>query len=571
MTVFSNLSFNPTFKSLSLYFFLILLLTRHFVAAQNFTSIAAGEWKQNQTWTSTHNCAANNNISQGQPPISKNWGCPVEVTINHELVYNGNATGFGSGVFAGINIGANGRLLFTGDLTINGGGSLPKIELAEGAEWIVQGTFDINRGVEIVVPRNASLIIDRLIVGDNRPIITVADGATLIVKEETLVKSNATLNLAGDFETKDLTFTSGGTINASAADGRFNVSGNLLINNGTLNMLGQSRIQVGGTTSTGQSGQINFKNTASGLFSGDVTMSNGGGISAEGNSGITFEENLNMSGGAKLDLSNFSSLIVQKDITMTNGSINVANNTEVAVGGKLRASNGASINGRNNAAVNICDYQNSTKESTYHVSLRNNAFYGQGCFALPVLWKSFDVAVEGEEFLRLDWKTSKEEASSHYEIERSFGGIDAFEKIAEIPAAGWSNVETHYSFQDNQRKGFNGMVYYRIRQVDFDGEFSLSEVVGARLTAKEHSKMEWLAYPNPSDGSSLKIKPVGGDVSGRVKVRFMQNTAIAAYEGEIGMELDQWLQARISEAGKGLCVVELIFDSEIYRVKILKV
>lgn len=565
-----NSLLSSSLKRFSTLFLLIFILNIHFIAGQNFNSVAHGNWNDVQTWTSTNDCRPNQDISLGQPPISKNSGCPVEVFINHDVVYDGNVSGFGSGVFSGIGIGSGGSLLFLGDLTIDGGGSTPRIELADGAELIVRGKININRGVEIIVPNNARLIVDELIVGDNQPTITVAEGGALVVKETTIIKDKAKLNLNGDFETQDLTFSSGGTINASSNAGKFDVNGDLLINNGTLNMLGQSRIQVTGTTSTGQSGQINFKNTSSGLFSGDVTLSNGGGISAVNNSGFAFEENLSMSGGAKLELRNFANGIVQKDVTMTNGTIDLSNNTEIAVGGKIMASNGASINGKNNASLNICDYPNSTKENTYHVNLKNNAFYGQGCFALPVVWKTFEVSLVGDEIIRLDWKISKEEANSHYEIERSYGGIDAFEKIGEVTAAGWSNVETRYSFQDNQQIGFSGMVYYRIKQVDFNGNSSVSEVVGARIAEVITKKMEWMAYPNPSDGSTLKVKPVSGSASGPVRARFLQASSEAVFQGELGMELDQWLQTRIQEAVKGVCVVELVFEEEVYRIKVVR-
>ncbi|NHE55203.1 fibronectin type III domain-containing protein [Cyclobacterium plantarum] len=570
MTAIFDSVFQFSSERVSVLFLLMFFINVHFLSGQDFTSSKDGAWKDNQTWTNNTNCGQYDNISQGQPPISKNWGCVVNVVIGHDVVYNGNASGFGSGMFSGIRITAGGSLLFEGDLTINGGGSLPIIELEEGAELRVNGSFDINRGVEIIVPKNARLIVDRLIVGDNQPKITIAEGGTLIVKDETILKSKATLNLEGDFETNDLTFTSGGTINASSNSGKFNVSGDLLIQNGTLNMLGSSRIQVNGTSSTGQSGQINFKNTASGLFSGDVSMTNGGGISAENNSGFTFEENLTMSGGATIELSNFASGIIQNDVIMTNGTINVSNNTDISVGGKLNASNGARINGKNNGSIYLCDYPNSTKANSSHVNLKNNSFYGQGCFALPVVWKSFELFLAEDEIIKLEWKTSKEEANSHYEIERSLGGIDSFEKIGEVTAAGWTNAETRYTFEDNQQILFSGMVYYRIRQVDFNGNSTVSDVVGSRVHRETAEKIEWSAYPNPSDGTSLKVKLLSGSVSGTVKARFLQTTSEATFEGEVGMELDQWLQSRIREAVKGVCVLELAFEEEVYRIKVVR-
>ncbi|MBD3629477.1 hypothetical protein [Cyclobacterium sp.] len=120
MTAFFNSVFQFSSERVSILFLLMFLLNVHFLSGQDFTSSKDGAWKDNQTWTNSTDCGQYDNISQGQPPISKNWGCVVNVVIGHDVVYNGNASGFGSGVFSGIRITSGGSLLFEGDLTING-------------------------------------------------------------------------------------------------------------------------------------------------------------------------------------------------------------------------------------------------------------------------------------------------------------------------------------------------------------------------------------------------------------------------------------------------------------------
>ncbi|WP_375585068.1 hypothetical protein [Cyclobacterium xiamenense] len=539
--------------------------------AQNFTSVADGEWQQTATWSSSTSCSSHQNLSHGFPPISKNWGCAISVGINHEVTFNGNASGFGSGTFSGLSLGSNAKLIFNGDLTINGGGSVPQIVLEEGAELIVNGQFVIDRKVSIVVPNNAKMTVREFVIGNNQPTITVEEGGMLEVLETTVMRSNANLNVYGVFETVDLNYTSGGTVTVGAQSGTALVTGDLEITNGTLEVNGDGSILVEGTTSTGQSGSIRLANHANGRFMGNVTMGNGGSLQAENNATFTFEEYLQTSGGATITLRNAAMGVIKKDVTMTNGSFHLHNTSEIFVGGKLTASNGGSVNGKNNTGFFICDYPNSTQRETYHISMQNNAFYGEGCLALPVVWKSVSVSPLAVQGNQLVWKTAKETASSHYEIERSIGGVGNFQKLGEVTAAGWTTAETRYTFEDRRLDGAQGMVYYRLKQVDFTGESDYSQVVSTKVVNHAPVEVDWTAFPNPSNGSNLQVKVSRGVVSGPVRARFSSGSSSVSFEGEVGMALDQWLREVIQKASKGVCVLELVYNGKVDRIKIMKV
>lgn len=544
--------------------------------SQDFTSKKNGEWAMDNTWESTTSCTQWNNQSDGRPPVSKNWGCPITVTINHEVTYNGNVSGFGSGVFNSLEIGPNGKLIFEDNITINGGGSVPSITLAEGAELIVNGKFDIDRSVNIVVPNNAKMTIQNLELGNNSPVITVEEGGMLVVNDETNMASRSTLNVYGDFQAVELNYSSGGNINIGSANtsGVVLVSGDMLIGNGSLNMFNSSTILVGGTSSTGNSGSINMKDNSNGRFLGDVNMGSGGSMKLEDNAIFSFEANLDTSGGAKIQLKNNTKGTIHNNVTMSNGTIELKNNSEIMVGGTLIASRGAKVKVKNDGAMYICDYPNSTKENTSFVRLSgNNAFYGLGCFTLPVVWKSFDVIVTNNNVSQLVWETASEDGNSHFEVERSVGGIGNFIKISKINASGWTNAVSKYTFEDEQLKELVGWVYYRIRQVDFDGNQMVSDVVSIKASREVSSKdpIQWTAYPNPTDGSSLNIKLASGSISGPVNVRFLQASTAATFEGEVGIELDQWLKSVVSNATRGVGVLEVFYEGEAYRIKIMKI
>ena len=93
--------------------------------------------------------------------------------------------------------------------------------------------------------------------------------------------------------------------------------------------------------------------------------------------------------------------------------------------------------------------------------------------ALPVELTTF-TAQNKDAFNVLIWQTASEINNSHFEIQRSVDG-QKFEIIGEVKGIGTSNNLENYSFTDNYP--FDGINYYRLRQVDNDGKAMISNVV----------------------------------------------------------------------------------------------
>ncbi|MFN0274654.1 MAG: hypothetical protein ACKVPJ_02820 [Chitinophagales bacterium] len=79
----------------------------------------------------------------------------------------------------------------------------------------------------------------------------------------------------------------------------------------------------------------------------------------------------------------------------------------------------------------------------------------------------------------LQWETANEIHSETFFVERSADGV-TFSTIAELPAAGYSSSDLHYSYTDKQPAP--GMNYYRLKQVDFNGVENYSDVITAECT-----------------------------------------------------------------------------------------
>lgn len=110
---------------------------------------------------------------------------------------------------------------------------------------------------------------------------------------------------------------------------------------------------------------------------------------------------------------------------------------------------------------------------------------------LPIELTTFTGFNENEKNL-LNWITAKESNNLGFEIERSWDGND-FQKIGFVPGKGNSNQSQNYNFVDNQP--FQGLNYYRFKQIDINGIYKFSQVL-----AILNSQNQILVYPNPTQG-----------------------------------------------------------------------
>ena len=79
----------------------------------------------------------------------------------------------------------------------------------------------------------------------------------------------------------------------------------------------------------------------------------------------------------------------------------------------------------------------------------------------------------------LNWSTSQEINSSYFEVQKSADGNSNWSVTASVNAAGNSQVVKNYNAYD--ARPFSGINYYRIKQVDKDGNFKYSKTINVKL------------------------------------------------------------------------------------------
>ena len=131
--------------------------------------------------------------------------------------------------------------------------------------------------------------------------------------------------------------------------------------------------------------------------------------------------------------------------------------------------------------------------------------------ALPIELSYFQTKIQGRE-VRIDWRTLIEINNDFFTIERSLDG-KTFETLATVSGAGNSLVELDYMYIDMAPA--RGLNYYRLKQTDYDGTFSYSEVKSVNF---DKDSKDAIAYPNPFNESiSLQFPSSEENFSGNLR------------------------------------------------------
>ncbi len=124
---------------------------------------------------------------------------------------------------------------------------------------------------------------------------------------------------------------------------------------------------------------------------------------------------------------------------------------------------------------------------------------GGGTTPLPVELLYFNVSKSDN--IILSWATATEINNDYFLIERSEDGSHFYE-IGRVDGNGDSNKEIKYEFTD--KFAFASVEYYRLKQVDFDGQFEHFEVKRIN-TGLEKEQAQISAYPTVVKNGNLKL------------------------------------------------------------------
>lgn len=193
---------------------------------------------------------------------------------------------------------------------------------------------------------------------------------------------------------------------------------------------------------------------------------------------------------------------------------------------------------------------------------------------LPVEYLYFDANFRRQErWVELRWATAKEWENSHFEVERAVNQVRNWETIGQVEGAGFSDAPVSYEFKDKQVPLVGGNVFYRLKQVDFDGTFAYSKVVSARVPGIEVTNGVWRAFPNPTDGQNFRVSLIDRSQYDDEAITFrlvhpMVFTPPQTVASE--SEMNAGIEELVRKMPKGVFVVEIQWGRKVEHIKILK-
>ena len=164
---------------------------------------------------------------------------------------------------------------------------------------------------------------------------------------------------------------------------------------------------------------------------------------------------------------------------------------------------------------------------------------------LPIELINLNVLALENKTVKLDWQTASEVNNDFFTIERSSDGKN-WEAVKSITGAGNSSSIKNYTSID--KFPYYDVSYYRLKQTDFDGEFTYSKVTSVNIKNSQIA-----IFPNPTEG---KLTITGNDTDlEQIKVYNVLGQDVTAFTKTISSKSIQ-LILDLSELNSGVYFVK---------------
>ncbi|CAH1001397.1 hypothetical protein LEM8419_02300 [Neolewinella maritima] len=140
-----------------------------------------------------------------------------------------------------------------------------------------------------------------------------------------------------------------------------------------------------------------------------------------------------------------------------------------------------------------------------------------GFAGLPVELTVFEARALADR-VELSWRTDSEVDNDYFAIERSCPGEEWMEVVRQV---GYGNTNETYDYVATDESPRPDMNYYRLKQVDYDGNYGYSTIKSVRYDGQEDSSRP--PFPNPTYGT---VSMPGMDRSTTIHVINAQGQAV---------------------------------------------
>ncbi|MDX2063275.1 MAG: T9SS type A sorting domain-containing protein, partial [Bacteroidia bacterium] len=185
--------------------------------------------------------------------------------------------------------------------------------------------------------------------------------------------------------------------------------------------------------------------------------------------------------------------------------------------------------------------------------------------SLPIELLSFS-GERVENGVALAWNTASELNNDRFEVQRALSpSFEGYQTIGTVAGSGTTTTETRYTYTDGEAPITR--VYYRLRQVDYDGTATLSR------TIEVGGELSWYLDPNPSTSSQLEFGATGADIPANAKVGVQvvgTNGQVLLSQTGAYTEVRALVLSRLTKAAPGQYIVRLTYLGRTFTLRHLR-
>ena len=463
----------------------------------------------------------------GTQTLNDNLTISGSYTINGNLTVKGNVTVKGKGSLT-----INGTLYVTGSFTgdyesewftpkyfsnvvVNGNLVVEKKLTADGNITVngdlTANSMDVNHS--ITIGNDASITIDGKLTGntditvngqlqagsvENNYPLTINENASMIVNGE--LKGDDDITVNGLLEAGSADINESLTIGKDASM----VVSNLLTDDGNITVNGKleaGKIEVYNNLTINENAILYVdKNEANNNPNGDLTIKRGGEATFKDGSKVIIEGNLTQEDDTFVSIflgNNTGSVDSHGSMIIIEGDYKVHIKAYGGVDSKCEIINPeyntVYVLGENNLEDAGISTKNLKGISELEQDLGNVKNLKE--IVLPIELVYF-TAHEFGGGVRFEWETASELNNDYFTIEFSIDAIE-FAELTIIEGAGTSTEPHNYRYTDFSSHA--GIIYYRLKQTDYDGNFTYSEIIPV-VFADSHKNISsgFAIYPTPA-------------------------------------------------------------------------
>jgi trimeric autotransporter adhesin len=227
---------------------------------------------------------------------------------------------------------------------------------------------------------------------------------------------------------------------------------------------------------------------------------------------------------------------------------------------------GASNGDVNLAGVPIAGITTDIDGNTRHVSY---PYMGadEASTPLPVELVALTAQAKNSDVL-ISWVTASEKNNRGFDIERSADGKH-FTKVSFVNGAGNSSRSITYSATDARafKEAGSNTLYYRLKQVDFDGRFTYSKTVMVS-NGDMREAIAPVAYPNPF-GNDLSVTfSSESETSAKLELVDFGGRTVMTQEAQVKEGMNGISLNNVSHLQPGLYMLKVTLNDQVFVIKV---